>query len=195
LAFSRSSESLLPGARHLFRCHLCKPRNIPVSEKEVRVPDSKQNLLQLYRFCFLMLADARKAQEIFHATLRAAAQQSADDEPPTNRLWFFREARSRCLEASEQGLQAEDVDLEREEIAPGASAHVARLEPMQLAIWISAAPDPQRTALALFYLDEFDHAELLDVIELKPAEVAKLLSNGRHEFQAWLNATLPLPET
>jgi len=159
------------------------------------VPDSKQNLLQLYRFCFLMLADARKAQEIFHATLRAAAQRSADGEPPIDRLWFFREARERCLEASGQGLQAEEIDLEKEEIGAAAPQQIAKLEATQLAIWISAAPDPQRSALALFYLDEFDQAELLAITESKPAELAKLLSNGRHEFQAWLNATVPLAET
>jgi DNA-directed RNA polymerase specialized sigma24 family protein len=165
----------------------------PVAERS-SVPDSKQNLLQLYRFCYLMLADARKAQEIFHATLRVAVERTAGGEPPTDRLWFFREARWRCLEAGEQGLQAENVELEREEISASAAAQIAKLEPSQLAIWISAAADPQRSALALFYLDEFDDAELLDITELKPAELAKLLSNGRHEFQGWLNATIPLPE-
>jgi DNA-directed RNA polymerase specialized sigma24 family protein len=158
------------------------------------VSESKQDLLQLYRFCFLMLADARKAQEVFHATLRDAAQQSANGEPPRDRLWFFRDARWRCLEASEQGLQAEDVDLELEELAAWAPSQIEKLEPTQLAIWISAAPEPQRTALALFYLDEFDHRELLSVSELKPAELAKFLSQGRQQFQAWLNATIPVPQ-
>jgi DNA-directed RNA polymerase specialized sigma24 family protein len=158
------------------------------------VPDSRQNLLQLYRFCFLMLADSRKAQEIFHATLRSAAEQSAAGEPPADRLWFFREARWRCLEAGEQGLQAEEVEMEREQLSSSAPEQIEKLEPGQLAIWISAASDPQRTALALFYLDEFDRAELLDLTDLKSTELAKALSDGRHEFQAWLNATVPSAE-
>jgi DNA-directed RNA polymerase specialized sigma24 family protein len=159
--------------------------------KEVSVSDSKQDLLQLYRFCFLMLADARNAQEVFHATLREAAQQTAAGEPPNDRLWFFRDARWRCLQTSEQDLQAEKVDLEQAEIATLAPSQIGKLEPIQLAIWICAAPEPQRTALALFYLDEFHYHELLSVTELKPAELAKLLSDGRHQFQAWLNATMP----
>ncbi len=158
------------------------------------MPDSKQNLLQLYRFCFLMLADSRKAQEIFHATLRAAAEQAAAGEPPADRLWFFRDARWRCLEAGEQGIQAEDWEMEQESLSNSGPAQMAKLASNQLAIWISAAPDPQRTALALFYLDEFDRAELLDLTDLKSSELAKLLSNGRHEFQAWLNATVPMTE-
>jgi len=141
-----------------------------------------------------MLADARKAQEVFHATLRAAAQHAADGEPPSDRFWFFREARERCLEAGEQGLQAEDVELEKQEISHSAAAQIGKLEPSQLAIWISAAPDPQRTALALFYLDEFDQAGLLEISQLKPPELAKFLSSGRHEFQAWLDATVPFSE-
>src|SRR5438045_3654017 len=79
--------------------------------------EQKQDLLQLYRFCFLMLADATKAQEIFHATLREAAQLAANGEAPRDRLWFFRNARWRCLEVSEQGLQAEDVDLDEGDLA------------------------------------------------------------------------------
>jgi DNA-directed RNA polymerase specialized sigma24 family protein len=163
-------------------------------EKEVSVAESKQNLLQLYRFCFLMLADARKAAEVFHATLREAALRSAGDEPPRDRLWFFRDARWRCLEASEQGLQAEDIVFEGEQISATAASQIEKLDPEQLAIWIAAAPEPQRTAMALFYLDEFDHRELLSISELKSAELAKLLSDGRQQFQAWLNATRPMAE-
>jgi len=162
--------------------------------KEVSVPEQKQNLLQLYRFCFLMLANARKAAEVFHATLRDAAQEAAKDEPPGDRLWFFRDARWRCLEASEKGLQAEDVSLEEKEISASASSQIEKLEPHQLAIWISAAPEPQRTILALFYLDEFNLKELLSISELKPPELAKLLSEGRQQFQAWLNVTVPAVE-
>ena len=153
--------------------------------------DQKQDLLQLYRFCFLMLADAGKAQEIFHATLREAAQHAADGEPPRDRLWFFRNARWRCLETGEQGLQPEEGDLEEQELAPSGPSQIERLEPQQLAVWISGAPDPQRTAMALFFLNEFSHRDLLSVTELKAPELAKLLCDGRRQFQAWLDATIP----
>jgi DNA-directed RNA polymerase specialized sigma24 family protein len=156
--------------------------------------EEKQNLLQLYRFCYLMVADGAKSQEIFHATLREAAQQAAAGEAPRDRLWFFRNARWRCLEAVEKGLQPEDVDIEEGELAEWAPSQIEKLEPQQFAIWISAAPDPQRTALALFYLDEFSYRDLLSVTELKPPELAKLLGRGRREFQAWLDATVPVTQ-
>jgi DNA-directed RNA polymerase specialized sigma24 family protein len=158
------------------------------------VSDTKQNLPQLYRFCFLMTGDSRKAQDVFHATLREAADRAANGEAPRDPFWLFRAARDRCLEASEQGLQAEDVDLEEHDVAPWAASQVAQLECNQLAVWISGAPDPQRTALALFYLDEFSHGDLLKLTEMKPEELAKAISNGRQEFQAWLNTVLPHTE-
>jgi DNA-directed RNA polymerase specialized sigma24 family protein len=148
----------------------------------------KQNLPQLYRFCFLMLGDSRKAQEVFQTTLRETAQRAAHGELPNEPFWLFRDARWRCLEASETALQAEPLEMEEYEITSGASSQIERLEPAQLAIWISSAPDPQRTALALYYLDEFDYREILDLAELKLNELSQLLLLGRRQFQAWLHS-------
>jgi DNA-directed RNA polymerase specialized sigma24 family protein len=154
------------------------------------VPDLPQNLPQLYRFCFLMLGDARKAQEIFETTLREAAQRAAHGELPKEPFWLFREARWRCLEASKTSLEAEPLELDQHDLTPQASSQIEQLEPTQLAIWISGAPEPQRTALALFYLDEFDYREILDLTELKPGELSRLLALGRRQFQAWLNTRI-----
>jgi DNA-directed RNA polymerase specialized sigma24 family protein len=152
------------------------------------VLDRRQNLPQLYRFCFLMLGDSRQAQEVFDTTLREAAVRAAQGELPKEPFWLFREARWRCLEASKTDLQPEAVEMDEHDIAPQAAAQIKQLEPAQLAIWISAAPDPQRTALALFYLDEFDYLEILDIAELKLSTLSRCLSQGRRQLQAWLDA-------
>src|SRR5205085_7266092 len=107
-----------------------------------------------------MLGDIAKAQEVFEAIMHDAALRAAQGELPKDRLWLFNDARWRCLEVSEAGLQPEVVEMEEHEIAASAPAQIGRLDPTQLAIWISGAPDPQRTALALFYLDKFSHEEL-----------------------------------
>jgi DNA-directed RNA polymerase specialized sigma24 family protein len=155
------------------------------------VPDRKQNLPQLYRFCFLMLGDSRKAQEAFHATLREAALRAAQGELPKEPFWLFRDARWCCLEASKMDLQPESLEMDEHEIAPEAASQIEQLDPAQLAIWISAAPDPQRTALALFYLDEFNYREILDVAELKLSALSRCLAKGRRQLQAWLDAKHP----
>jgi RNA polymerase sigma-70 factor (ECF subfamily) len=150
-----------------------------------------KNLPQLYRFCFLMTGDAAKAQEAFQNTVREAAVRSARDEPPPDRLWFFRDARARCIDVTEEGIQAEAGMMEEAEISPVAPKQIERLEPDQLAVWISAAPEPQRSALALFYLDEFSLPEMLALLEVKAGELSDLISSGRRQFQAWLDATTP----
>ena len=138
-----------------------------------------------------MLGESRKAQEVFHATLREAAQRAARGELPSEPFWLFHDARWRCLEATKSDLQPEALEIDEHDVAPTAASQIERLDPMQLAIWISAAPDPQRTALALFYLDEFDYREVLDLAELKLNELSRFLSNGRRQLQAWLDAKFP----
>ncbi|HEX4697572.1 MAG TPA: sigma-70 family RNA polymerase sigma factor [Candidatus Udaeobacter sp.] len=152
------------------------------------VSDRKQNLPQLYRFCFLMLGDAGKAQEVFHTTLREAAVRAAHGELPKEQFWLFRDARWRCLETTKTDLQPEPLKLDEKDLTAQAASQVERLDSAQLAIWISAAPDPQRSALALFYLDEFDYAEILDIAELKLSELSRFLAQGRRQLQAWLDA-------
>jgi DNA-directed RNA polymerase specialized sigma24 family protein len=148
-----------------------------------------KNLPQLYRFCFLMTGDAAKAQSAFQDTVREAATRAASDEPAPDRLWFFRDARWRCIALGEQGIQAEPGMLDEAEISPTAPAQIQTVEPAQLALWISAAPEPQRSALALFYLDEFTLPELLSVLEMKAGELSELICSGRRQFQSWLDST------
>jgi len=135
-----------------------------------------------------MLGDSVKAQEVFQTTLRDAALRAAQGEVPKEQFWLFRDARWRCLEATKADLQPEQLKLDEHELTPQAASQIQQLEPAQLAIWISSAPDPQRTALALFYLDEFDYREILDIAELKFSEFSRLLVHGRRQLQAWLDA-------
>src|ERR1700704_6788937 len=107
-----------------------------------------KTLPQLYRFCFLMTGDAAKAQAAFQDTVREAATRAASDEPAPDRLWFFKDARWRCQALGEQGIQAEPGMMEEVEMSPTAPAQVEQLEPTHLALWISAAPEPQRSAPA-----------------------------------------------
>ena len=142
-----------------------------------------------------MLGDARKAQEIFQTTLREAALRAVHGELPKEPFWLFRDARWRCLEASKTDLQAEPLEMEEQEMTEAVVSQIEQLEPAHLAIWISAAPEPQRTALALFYLDEFDYREIVDLADLKLSELSRLLAVGRRQFQAWLDATFPKSPT
>ena len=134
-----------------------------------------------------MTGDEHKAQAAFQDTIREAASHSAEGEPPNDRLWFFREARWRCLAAGDHGVQPEEMEMEETPVTPEAPSQLQQLEPQQLAIWISGAPDPQRSALALYYLDELNHREIASLLELSITELGALISQGRRQFQAWLD--------
>ncbi len=138
-----------------------------------------------------MTGDSAKAQEAFQSTLRDAALRAAQGEPPPDRLWFFSHARGRCLAASEEGLQPEHSALDECEVALHAAAQVRQLHPEEIAVWISGAPDPQRSALAAYYLDEFSLREMMTLLALKSKELSELICAGRRQFQAWLDATAP----
>jgi DNA-directed RNA polymerase specialized sigma24 family protein len=153
----------------------------PTSQFSRRLP-------QLYRFCFLMTGDEAKALAAFQRTLREAALLASRNQLPADRLWAFHEARHQCLGLTKNDLKAENAIMPEEPIAADAAMRVAQIEPGQLAIWIAAAPEPQRSALAFFYLNEFSHREMQNLLDLKMTELAGLISHGRSQFQAWLNS-------
>jgi DNA-directed RNA polymerase specialized sigma24 family protein len=139
-----------------------------------------------------MTGDQGKAKDVFQDTVREAAFLSANGDAPPGSDWFFREARWRCLAATAHMVQPEVNQTELAEISEQAPEQIAQLEPGQLAVWISAAPEPQRSALALYYLDHFDHRQIMAILGLKLHDLANALALGRREFQAWLNATTPV---
>jgi DNA-directed RNA polymerase specialized sigma24 family protein len=138
-----------------------------------------------------MTGEEPEAQQIFQDTLREAALLAANGDAPPDRFWFFREARWRCLAATAKSVQPEAGAHEMAELADQAPQQMAQLDPEQVAVWISAAPEPQRSALALYYLDAFTYREILSITGLKLTELATAIESGRREFQAWLNTTAP----
>jgi DNA-directed RNA polymerase specialized sigma24 family protein len=134
-----------------------------------------------------MTGDGAKALEAFQNTLREAALLASRRQLPSDRLWSFHEARHQCLAIAKDDVQPEPTTVPEESIAPDAVARVAQLDAEQLAAWISAAPEPQRSALAFFYLNQFSHREMQNLLDIKMNELASLISHGRSQFQAWLN--------
>src|ERR1044072_2877146 len=94
-------------------------------------------------------------------------------------------------DSSKAHVQPEALKLDEHDVAAHAASQIEQLEPAQLAVWISGAPDPQRTVLAFFYLDEFDYQEILDLADLKLSELSRYLKQGRGQSPAWLKAQQP----
>jgi len=146
-----------------------------------------RRLPQLYRFCFLMTGDMGKALQAFQSTVREAALLASRAQLPSDRLWPFHEARHQCLALGQINSQNEPTKLPERPVAPDAPLRVSQLDAKQLAVWISGTPEPQRSALAFFYLNEFTHREMQNLLDIKMGELANLISHGRGQFQAWLD--------
>ena len=140
-----------------------------------------------------MTGDATRALNAFQNTVREAALLASRGQLPADRLWSFHEARHQCLVLSKDDVQPESTGTPEEPISPDAATRVAQLDPAQLGTWISAVPEPQRSALAFFYLNEFSHREMQNLLDLKMNELASLISHGRSQFQAWLNTVTEAP--
>ena len=140
-----------------------------------------------------MTGDVAKALEAFQNTVREAALLASRGQLPADRLWSFHEARHQCLVLSKGDEQPKSNEMPEEAISTDAAARVAQLDPAQLATWISATPEPQRSALAFFYLNEFSHREMQNLLDAKMNELAGLISHGRSQFQAWLNTVTEAP--
>lgn len=134
-----------------------------------------------------MTGDTAKALKAFQNTLREAALLASRGQLPPDRLWAFHEARHQCLTLSKDDARPESNRLPEDAIAPDAAPRVGQVEPDQFASWVAATPEPQRSALAFFYLNEFTHREMQNLLDVKMNELASLISHGRSQFQAWLN--------
>lgn len=138
------------------------------------------------------MGEEKQAQQIFQDTVREAAFLAANGEAPPDRIWFFREARWRCLAAAAKGVQPQKGANATADVSEQAPEQIAQLAPEQFAAWVSAAPEPQRSTLALYYLDGFTYREILSITGMKLNELAAAIAAGRREFQSWLNATAPV---
>ena len=120
-------------------------------------------LPDVYRFAFLVTGEAAAAAAVLRRTVERAARAGIGDLRDARRVkrWLFTEARHQCAGP----VSAPDPE------EPGEAA--------RLAARFAAVPEPERGALVLFYLYLFDPADLAEVLEIPPAELAGLLNRGR----------------
>ena len=121
----------------------------------------------VYRFAFLMTGAAAGAAAVLRRTVERAVHDGIADLRDARRVrrWLFTEARHQCAghapspPAEEGAGEAGDT--------------------MRLAKRFAVLPPAERGALILFYLYLFDPAELAEVLEISPDELAPTLIRGR----------------
>jgi DNA-directed RNA polymerase specialized sigma24 family protein len=148
-------------------------------------PPYAELLPDLYRFAFLMTGSAEVAAEVLQIGVERSAHtlRQVRDAGRAKR-WLFSQARLDCSAAS--GHANGRCLFGADETQPCPEAPVPAVfndQPRQLALVFAILPEPERCALALFYLYILTPRELGEVMDLKPSDLGTLLSHGRSLLQ------------
>jgi DNA-directed RNA polymerase specialized sigma24 family protein len=91
--------------------------------------------------------------------------------------WLATQIRQRCLRENAGNMQ-EIPRLLRED-QEGEGGEVLEIEAFIVAQRFSTLPEPERSALALFYLDLFTAEEIAKLLKMELNELGELLARGR----------------
>ena len=153
-------------------------------------------LAEFYRFALLLTGSASNAEQVMAETLAEAESQLAQLRNETSRLaWLAARIRERCLKNNASAPPAAPRLL-REESEAVAKSEVLEIEAFLLAQRFHALPEPERTALALFYLEFFTAEEIAQLLKMDVEVLSETLGAARDLLQKSLGTMrsgAPLP--
>ena len=138
------------------------------------------HLPAVYRFALLMTGSVPVAAEVLRLTVEQAERGDLSDvrDPRRMRRWLFARARTLCSRPLDLPESLGSPALHADGMDP-ASADPAEDPVRRLPALFGHLPEPERSALALFYLYVFLPDELAEVLEVKPPVLTELLNRGR----------------
>jgi RNA polymerase sigma factor (sigma-70 family) len=135
-------------------------------------------LTEFYRFALLLTGNPKAAEQIITETLQDVATRLSELRHESHRRsWLATKIRERCLQGSE-GTTQETPQLVPE-ASNGEHAPSSDIEALILAHRFSTLPEPERSALALFYLDLFTPEEIASLLKMELDDLAPLLARAR----------------
>ena len=144
-------------------------------------------LAEFYRLALLLTGSSKKAESVMAETLHEVEPQIGQFRSETSRhAWLATRIRDRCLN-NQNGDAPPAPRLLREELEPGAKAEILPIEAYLLAQRFHTLPEPERSALALFYLEFFSASEIAQVLKMDPEELCGALGRARAMLQEALN--------
>lgn len=135
-------------------------------------------LAEFFRFAVLLTGDSEKASRIVSETLVANERRAAEIRDEDRRAaWLAARIRRACIGAG-NGTQPPAESLPE---GTGANAQV------DLARRFHELPEPERSSLALFYLDAFSSEQIAQILELKLEQLSEMLDRGRKILRSSLS--------
>ena len=124
------------------------------------------------------------AEQAIAETLVEFEAEYGDSRRETNRkVWLATRLRKRCLHNHADAGELTPPRLLREE-----GGKILEIEAFILAQHFHQLPEPERSALALFYIDLFTPEELEQLVQVDAEKLGELLSRGRSLLRNSLRA-------
>lgn len=151
----------------------------------VLFPD--ETLSSFYRFTLLLTGEAHTAEQLLAESLAEVELRIEHLRNEQRRkAWLLRRLRQRV--AAVEAAPARTPRLLRETSPEEEVREILEIEAYILAQHFAALPEPERSALAMFYLKLFPLRELPGLLELELEELASALDRARQQLRASLQA-------
>lgn len=138
-------------------------------------PIPKVTLAEFYRLALLLTGNIKTAEQIMADTLRDVREQLGELRHEASRqAWLASRIRQRCLRENAGGGQPVRRLLRADE-----DDGLLPIEAFIVAQQVSTLPEPERSALALFYTELFSADEIGKILKVNIEELAGLLSRAR----------------
>lgn len=136
---------------------------------------SNATLAEFYRFALLLTGNIKTAERIMADTLHeVGGQLSQLRHEESRQQWLAARIRERCLRENAGGGPPAPRLLRADE-----SEGILKIEAFIVAQHISTLPEPERSSLALFYLDLFTTDEIAKLLKVSLEDLAHLLARAR----------------
>jgi len=136
-------------------------------------------LAEFYRFALLLTGNARSAEQVMAETLADVESQLSEFRNETSRqAWLAARIRERCLKNNASAPPAAPRLL-RDEADPAEKPEVLKIEAFLLAQRFHLLPEPERSALAFFYLDFFTVEEIAQLLKMDVELLSDTLGAAR----------------
>lgn len=143
-------------------------------------------LAEFYRFAVLLTGSIQTAEKVMAETLAEVEGQLAQFRNETSRqAWLTARIRERCLRISNGAEPAPRLLREPDEAGKYELLHI---EAYLMAQRFHRLPEPERSALALFYLDFFSIAEIAKLLKVHEDDLATILGRARSLLQVELSS-------
>jgi DNA-directed RNA polymerase specialized sigma24 family protein len=140
-------------------------------------------LAEFYRFAVLLTGNAKSAEQVMAEVMAEVEGQLSQFRNETSRrAWLATHIRERCLKNNASTPPAAPR-LVRDDTETGDHPAVLKIEAFLLAQRFHMLPEPERSALALFYLEFFTVEEIAGLLKMDTTLLSDTLGAARQLLQ------------